>query len=140
MSDQIFVYGTLMEGYRNFNKYLQGHVLKIERASVKGKLYDMPYLDFPALLEGDDTVYGEVITVDNFSKIQKDIDIMEGFYGKDDDMYKRVPKTVTLESGEQTILDVYQYHAHKSDKKFDTEASYIPEGDWRNFNQKLGRD
>ncbi|CAM3700289.1 gamma-glutamylcyclotransferase family protein [Erysipelothrix urinaevulpis] len=140
MSDQIFVYGTLMEGYRNFDKYLQGHVLKIEKATVKGKLYDMPYLDFPALLEGNDTVHGEVITVDNFSKLQKDIDAMEGYKGNDDDMYKRIPKTVFLESGEEIILDVYQYHAYSFDPQFKTEACYIPEGSWRAFNKKLGRD
>lgn len=137
MADKIFVYGTLMKDFRNYNKYLKNHVLKIEKGYVKGKLYHMPYLDFPALIDGDEIIQGEVLTIDDIKTILPLVDEMEGYKGCEDDMYKRIPQIVTLEDGSTIELDVYKYYAVENDERFATEAIYLPNGNWREYKENL---
>ncbi|QIK69744.1 gamma-glutamylcyclotransferase [Erysipelothrix sp. HDW6C] len=135
MSDQLFVYGSLMKNFYNYDKYLRGHVVAIEDGYVSGTLYDMPYKGYPALLDGTTRVHGEVITVKDINAVLPAMDAMEGFFGKDDDEYKRIPREVTLNSGEVITLDVYFYHAHDFDIYFEEQAILIPNGDWRDFKE-----
>lgn len=133
MNNQMFVYGSLMEGFFNFDKYVDGHVVSIEKAYVLGTLYDMPYKGYPALLqEGNTKVWGEIITVKDLSLIIDDIDAMEGFNGRDDDEYKRIPSTITKENGDTVELGVYFYNLKDQDVRFD-EAILLLEGSWRAF-------
>lgn len=133
MSGKIFVYGSLMKNFFNYDLYLRGHVLDIEPAYVKGTLYDMPYKGYPAILEGDQKVWGEVITVKDIDAIMPAVDRMEGYMGNDDDEYKRVPHIVTCCDGSTITLDVYQYNLSDSDPHFKNEAILIENGDWRQF-------
>ena len=137
MSDVIFVYGSLMKNFHNYEKYLRGHVLDIQPATVHGKLYDMPYKGYPAILDGNDTVHGEVIHVKDLAAILPAIDKMEGYNHQADDEYSRIPKTITLADGSTTVLDVYVYTSKHLDTKFEKEAIYLPDGSWRAFKESL---
>lgn len=51
-----------MRGFGNHRRYLERHVLGIERATVEGELFHLPY-GYPALAPGTGKVAGELILV-----------------------------------------------------------------------------
>lgn len=51
---KLFVYGTLKHGQRNHERFCRG-AATVERATVRGRLYDLP-LGFPALVVPEDDV------------------------------------------------------------------------------------
>src|SRR5262245_58510105 len=85
----VFVYGTLKRGEVR-EKCWPRQPLSLEPATVRGCLYDLgPY---PALVEGDDTVAGELW---EFSQLDipptlAALDEVEGYRGLEDDEYRRV--------------------------------------------------
>ena len=45
----MFAYGSLREGFFNYDKYLKGNVISNRRAKIKDVvLYHMPYKGYPA--------------------------------------------------------------------------------------------
>jgi gamma-glutamylcyclotransferase (GGCT)/AIG2-like uncharacterized protein YtfP len=85
----IFVYGTLQRGQcreRNWPR----PPMRIEDATVQGALYDLgPY---PALVEGNDCIAGELwhLTDADLPETLRELDRVEAFYGRADDLYQRV--------------------------------------------------
>lgn len=75
---KIFVYGSLREGMYNYDIYLKGKVLKIQRAYVKGELYQLKDVRYPALLAGDTYITGEIMELKD-TQILTELDAMEGF-------------------------------------------------------------
>ena len=75
---RLFVYGTLKFGEINHNRIFSGYDIKITPAWTYGKLYDLGY--FPALTDGNNKVYGELIEFDNPEILQR-VDYLEGFRG-----------------------------------------------------------
>ena len=63
----IFVYGSLREGFFNYDIYLKGKVKSIRPAEISGfELYHMPYKGYPAVLPGNSTIVGEVVELENY--------------------------------------------------------------------------
>jgi gamma-glutamylcyclotransferase (GGCT)/AIG2-like uncharacterized protein YtfP len=52
----MFFYGTLKRGERNHERYCGG-ASRIERAAVRGDLYDLPVFGYPALVVPEDSIY-----------------------------------------------------------------------------------
>ena len=85
---------------------------------------------YPAVILGEGTVYGEVITLSQ-DKILKSLDLLEGYMGEgEENLYVRVKQKVHLEDGSQQMCWVYIYVDEKVAKK---EGKYIPHGDWKEF-------
>lgn len=128
----MFVYGTLMEGYRNYKKYLEGHVISARGAYVYGKMYHLDNEDCPAIVEGDCKVYGQVLEVedDKDNTIQKAVDDLEHYFaGCDEMMYDRVMKSVYYEDGSSEELGVYVFiNKNYLDNSHITD---VDSGDWR---------
>ena len=78
---KIFVYGSLRTGFFNYNKYLMGKVNDSKVGKVNGQLYHMPHKGYPALIEGNDEVFGEVMTLKDFEAVMIPMDKMENYYG-----------------------------------------------------------
>ncbi len=134
---KIFVYGTLMEGYHNYDKYLNGHVISTKNAHIKGKMYHLPQKGCPAVIEGDEDIYGQVFEVedDENNTVSKSVDDLEKYFnGSDEVMYERKLKTVFYENGECEDIGVYIFVNNKylnSNKVID-----IKSGNWHEFNKK----
>jgi len=85
----IFVYGTLKRGEVR-EQCWPVRPISVEPATVRGALYDLgPY---PALIAGNDTVAGELwhIAPRDIEATLVALDRVEGFAGKEDDLYRRV--------------------------------------------------
>ena len=131
---KIFVYGSLRTGFFNYNKYLMGHVSKSELGKVKGKLYHMPHKGYPALINGDEEVIGEVMTLKDFEKVMVPMDKMENYYGIDnkENEYNRIVMDVELLNGKKESCYVY-YYAMNDEEIFNQNSIYIANGDWKSF-------
>ena len=134
---KIFVYGSLRTGFYNYDKYLKGKIEDAVLGKVKGKLYHMPHKGYPALLEGNDVVLGEVMTIKNFEEVMIPMDKMENYYGVNDSRneYNRVVMDVELENGEKESCYVYDY-AMNDKEVFEKNSVYVDHGDWASFMTK----
>ena len=117
--DRLFVYGSLRSG-EIARSLIADYVQRSERATGSGVLY--AFLDgYPGLLEeGDDTVVGEVLWLDNLAAALPLLDAYEG------DDFIRILKEVELESGGIQWCWAYVL----ADERFASGAEKIAGGDW----------
>lgn len=135
MTQKIFVYGSLMTGFFNYDKYLKGKIKTIRSAKVKGKLYHLEDRGYPALLDGHDDVFGELIEIKDFHKNLLELDRLEGYIEKNSQLneYNRLLMDVTLLENEKTVKAfLYSFNLENPQNK-DAEKIYIPSGDWRKY-------
>ena len=86
-----FVYGSLREGFYNYNKFLAGKIFKKKQGKLHNvKLYHMPYKGYPAIVPGEDYILGEIMEAYiNLHKkgfatsveVYKDQELVGGLYG-----------------------------------------------------------
>lgn len=73
----VFVYGTLKPGERNYHYYCAGKNTKETKAYAWGQLYHLP-LGYPAMAEGDKKIEGYLLTFPNAS-ILNSLDELEDY-------------------------------------------------------------
>ncbi|MGL5964245.1 MAG: gamma-glutamylcyclotransferase family protein [Fusobacteriaceae bacterium] len=133
---KIFVYGSLREGFFNFDKYINTAAQKIQLGEVNGKLYEIKGKNYPAMLEEDGIVKGEIITLENCD--MDAMDKMENYFGENNPQneYNKVSKEIkNLETGEIEILEVYIYNKTNPEFSYENLVN-ISSGDWREFKEK----
>ena len=134
----IFVYGSLREGFFNYEKYLEGNVLSNRKAKINNvTLYHMPYKGYPAVINGISEVVGEVIELSNYDEVIKAVDKMEGVLGEGNpnNEYNKVLVEVEFEDG--TREKCYSYFYNKDvDEIFESEAVLVHHGDWKKYMKK----
>lgn len=132
--NKVFVYGTLMKGFWNHERYLEGRISRITPAKTQGLLYHLPE-GYPAFLEGDGIVIGEVIEpVDE--NLLESLDRLEGYRKwSSNNLYVRDKKKVLTKDGKESICWVYIYAKEEYAKKIGTP---VPNGNWRKFIEKKG--
>jgi len=137
----IFVYGSLMEDFFNYNNYLKGKIKSRKLAKVKGELYHLENRGYPALLEGNDDVFGELIEIKDFEKNLLSLDTLEGYIEKNSQLneYNRVIKDIKLLDSEKTIKAyVYSFNLKNIENR-NAEKIYISSGSWREYMEVKSR-
>ncbi|MEA3465174.1 MAG: gamma-glutamylcyclotransferase family protein [Thermodesulfobacteriota bacterium] len=80
--DTFFFYGSLMERFNNFNRYLKKRVRSIDIGYCRGYLYNLP-VGFPGMIVPEDQcstlVAGEIMRFDNPLKMMKLLDRLERY-------------------------------------------------------------
>jgi gamma-glutamylcyclotransferase (GGCT)/AIG2-like uncharacterized protein YtfP len=133
--EQIWVYGSLLEGFFNYEKALLGKVVSRNIARVKGTLFHQSKKGYPALIPGDGWVYGELLQLDDFSGLLPVIDGIEDFYGPGDarNEYERILTPVCFD-GHESGTEAYVYWYGRDDLGSpENPVQLIPDGDWRVF-------
>lgn len=127
--EKIFVYGSLRLGFWNFDKVLRHRVSHVQKAVIKGTLYQLP-AGYPALLQGNSIIHGEVFTLSKATTL-KSIDLLEGYIEEgSNNLYVRQKSPVFLEDGTQIDCWVYRY----TDETYVLQkGQLIPHGDWSKF-------
>jgi len=124
---RIFVYGTLLRGQRNHVRFCSD-ALTIELASTTGCLYDLP-AGFPAMVEGEGTVYGEAMAFPDLNATLAELDFLEGYHPKcpGQSLYLRRVQTVTLlDSGAEVLAYCYVWRG-----PLPPGAVFLPSGAWQ---------
>ncbi len=122
---RVFVYGTLKKGKGNHGRIFSGYDIKITPAWTYGKLYDLGW--YPALTQGNNKVYGELIEFDDPEILMK-IDMLEGYSGKESsfNFYERREIQVFSDKEEFTA---WAYFLRKY-KIIDADGELITSGIW----------
>lgn len=129
----IFVYGTLLKGCRNYDKILKGHVHSLQPAYVKGTLYSIKGVDYPALIHGNSFIHGEWMEVDD--DVLPLLDALEGYRGENDplNMYHKCLMDIYDEQRICRIqLPVYLYNTDHPQQK-DSLDTVITSNDYRQW-------
>lgn len=130
--EDVFVYGTLMEGYSNHKILLEGKVLATRNGTLKGALYQLPE-GYPGLLEEEGIVLGQVLTLANMEDLE-DLDPLEGYFGPGrNNTYDRVRRMIKLTDGEEAEAWVYVF---RDDLYAKHRGEFVPNGDWAAFMKK----
>ena len=133
-----FVYGSLRDGFYNYNKFLAGKIFKKKEGKLNNiRLYHMPYKGYPAIVQGEDYVLGEIMVInkDDYDFTMKALDKMEGFISEgnsENEYHKMLLEVQDLENNQNELCYVYFYNKDR-DKLFDNEAIYLPNGDWKEY-------
>lgn len=125
--DKVFVYGSLMEGFWNHTRVLEGKVKIIGRGEVRGSLFHLKE-GYPALLEGEDKVVGEIAGPVDEDLLRR-LDYLEGYTaGEADNLYNRKAARVRMSDGSFVECWVYLY----GDAEYVRgKGTYVPDGDWK---------
>ncbi|TDT56486.1 gamma-glutamylcyclotransferase family protein [Fonticella tunisiensis] len=138
---KLFTYGTLMKDFQNYDIYLKKYVKSIEEAYVYGTLYHLKDKECPALVEGFDKVYGEVITLlddDNFT-VLKQIDELEKHFNGSPDRIAFVRKglEVYFKDGKKELI--YGYIFVDREILSEDNAVYIEGGSWKRYMERKNK-
>ncbi|MDD3192510.1 MAG: gamma-glutamylcyclotransferase [Oscillospiraceae bacterium] len=109
---KMFVYGTLMRGFYNYDKALVGQEKSMVPARTRGRVWHMVDRGYPAIKEGEGWVYGELVELKDFAAVIDQMDDIEGYHGPDDprNEYARILLPVeNLETGKMEEAYVYYY-------------------------------
>ncbi len=134
MCDGIFVYGTLMSGFINHDLYLAEHIVTMQPAKIKGRLFHLP-VGYPAALDGEGWVTGELVAVKEMTRVLAQLDELEDYYGPgQNNEYERVLRDVAVAGGSDLRGYVYLYAAGL-DALMTAQGREVPSGNWRTFMQ-----
>lgn len=100
--NKVFVYGTLMTDMHNHH-LIKPFIKHLETATTLGMLYDLPY-GYPAMIGGEEEVWGEIIELKNVEEAMKVLDGLEGYSGVEGprNLYNRTVQEI------QTLSDKVQ--------------------------------
>ena len=137
---KVFVYGSLREGFFNYDKYLKNKVSPASLGEVKGKLFHLSHKGYPALLEGEDTIIGEIMEIKDFYENIVSLDEMEGYLSFEDASNNEYIRTImdvkNLHTNTMESCYVYKY-VEFNDKDFNHHAVHISHGDWKKYMNSL---
>jgi len=125
---RLFVYGSLKFGENNHNRIFSGYDIKVRPAWTYGKLYDLGY--FPAMTEGENKVYGELIEFDDIEILRK-IDYLEGYRGENSNFNFYDRKEIEIFADKNEVR-AWAYFLNKS-KIIESDGELITSGVWSNY-------
>lgn len=120
-----------MKDFKNYNKYFKDNVTSIKSAYIHGKLYHLYNHDCPAIIDGTDKVYGEVIEFIDDSKktLLNEIDHFEKyFFDINEIIYERHPVDVYYSNNDKEKLSFYKLINLNVLKN-----EYIESGNWKDY-------
>jgi gamma-glutamylcyclotransferase (GGCT)/AIG2-like uncharacterized protein YtfP len=107
----LFVYGTLMSGFRNpYGAVLRTRGRLLGAASVQGELYCLGA--YPGLIVADDAcgrVFGELYEIGNGGAVLPHLDRFEGLFDPEPQPFARRVAPATLHTGARFPAWVYVY-------------------------------
>lgn len=131
-----FVYGTLMTGFGNNKRCLNGVVEESRGASLDHmELYDVSGGAFPGMVAGSGTVAGELIFIlddVNYSGVLAGLDSLEGYVQNNQySMYNRIKADVRDKSG--NYITAWTYIWNRKPKK----STRVTDDDWRLYCENM---
>ena len=125
--ENLFVYGTLLQGELRHPTISECSIGDARTASTKGLLANLG--DYPGMLTGEEgEVHGEVYQIDQMYPTLRTLDTIEGFYGYDstNSLFTRTIVQIQTEQGMEWAW-TYTYN-----RDAEEETRIIQSGDWKN--------
>ena len=125
---RLFVYGSLKFSEMNHDRIFGGFDIKVTPAWTYGKLYDLGY--FPALTEGNNKVYGELIEFDDLEILGR-VDSLEGYRGEESEYNFYERREIQVFSDINEVI-AWAYYLKKC-KIIESDGELITSGVWSNY-------
>ena len=135
---KLFVYGSLRKGRYNYDIYLKNNSKFLQEAYVRGILYSLKGKEYPAIVEGNSLILGELFEVDQetFDRM----DEMEGYVpGRFENEYDKIVTEILDKEG--NVIDhlpVYWYNVKLASQKALLDE-VIESGDYVKYKQSKER-
>ena len=129
---KLFVYGSLRKGMYNYDLYLKNQSEFVSEAYVCGKLYSLKGKKYPAMIEGNDQILGEIFEVNE--EVATAIDAMENYVPGDiNNEYDRIDTDILDAQGNViTNLPIYWYNT-KREGSVELLDEIVSDGDWTKY-------
>ena len=130
----LFVYGTLREGFHNYEAYLEPYIQEKHPARIGSvSLMHIQAAGYPVILPGDGEVTGELVWLNDFAGALPALDRLEGYNGDPrSSTYVRLVKQVHDLTTDETI-DAYVYWFNRPIQEIRSETIPVGSGDWAMF-------
>jgi gamma-glutamylcyclotransferase (GGCT)/AIG2-like uncharacterized protein YtfP len=109
--ERLWVYGSLLSGFFNHVKVLEGRVISLYPARIKGRLFHQLHKGYPALLNGSDSVNGELLQIRDLPTILPLVAELEGYAvgGVDNEYDRRLSQVFYQQDGAWLAVSAYVY-------------------------------
>ncbi len=130
----LFVYGTLLPGLKNYKCFIEHHKPKIYEAKVNAVMYYLPEDGYPVVLDGEGIVKGVLYESRELSVILPEIDEIEKYTGVESQnlLIREIRDVEILETGKTVKAHMYMWPPEKA-KWLKENAKVIVDGDWARF-------
>lgn len=133
--NNLFVYGTLLPGLENHDRFIEAHRPKVYIARAKGTMYFLPEDGYPVVLaSGEGEIKGVVFETDDLPVILPQIDEIQKYTGVESQnhLIREIKNVEILETGEKIKAHMYLWPPCKA-QWLKENAVIIPDGDWARF-------
>jgi gamma-glutamylcyclotransferase (GGCT)/AIG2-like uncharacterized protein YtfP len=139
--ERLFVYGSLMEGFFNYEKLFSGKVISRTPGRIRGVLYHQSRKGYPAMIPGREWVRGEFLELEDFPRLLAAIDEVENYFGgAGENEYERrispvelLPDGIPTDSSVALALAYVYWYVRNDLGSAENPAVHIPSGDWREY-------
>lgn len=134
--NKLFVYGTLLPGLDNYNRFLKASRPKTYPARAKGIMYYLPKDGYPVVLEGEGEIKGVLYESDDLGVILPQIDEIHKYTGVESQSHliREIRDIEILETGENCKAHMYLWPPSKA-QWLKENAVIVYGGDWLRFLQ-----
>ncbi|MBF7084436.1 gamma-glutamylcyclotransferase [Desulfallas sp. Bu1-1] len=137
--NRLFVYGTLLPGLDNYNRFIQEHQPVVYKARARGIMYYLPRDGYPVVLDGDGEIKGVLFESENLRIALPQIDEIQKYTGIESQSHliREIRDVENIEKGETVKAHMYLWPPSKA-RWLKENGTVILDGDWLNFlrNQK----
>ena len=134
-TNSVFVYGTLMKGYSNHEKYLANYVVSRSQGLMAGELYHLNY-GYPAAIDGSGVVKGEIFGLSDIEQAFTGLDYLEDFNQPDsENLYERQIREVQDSDGNIILCYVYLWATGRIQDLIQN-GVHVNHGDWKEYVRK----
>ncbi|MBU7006805.1 gamma-glutamylcyclotransferase family protein [Phosphitispora fastidiosa] len=135
--DNLFVYGTLLPGMENHERFIQAHKPTLYKARAKGIMYFLPEDGYPVVLEGEGEIKGVMFQTRDMATVLPEIDEIEKYTGLESQSHliREIRDVELLETGEKVKAHMFLWPPSKAGWLKEN-AEIIPDGDWARFLQE----
>lgn len=129
--NRLFVYGTLIPGLDNYNRFLKQYQPSAREARATGIMYYLPEDGYPVVLEGDGEVKGVLFETEELRIALPEIDEIQKFTGVESQSYliRKITDIEIIETGEQVKAHMYLWPPSKAQWLIEN-GQVIQDGDW----------
>jgi gamma-glutamylcyclotransferase (GGCT)/AIG2-like uncharacterized protein YtfP len=137
--NNLFVYGTLLPGLKNYNHFVEAYKPKVYKARAKGTMYYLPADGYPVVLygEGEGEIKGVMFETRELAVILPQIDEIQKYTGVESQSHliREIKDVELLDTGETVKAHMYLWPPSKAGWLKEN-AVVIPDGDWARFLQE----
>ncbi len=137
--NNLFVYGTLLPGLKNHEKFIQAHHPEVYKAKAKGTMYYIPEDNYPVVLgKGEDEIKGVLFVTRDLSVILPELDEIEKFTGVESQSHliREICDVENLETGETVKAHMFLWPPSKTEW-LKANGKVIADGDWKSFLENM---